>query len=118
MSWIKQASAARDVSLALAKTGGGRSPSSKPTLRNVLIGRLRRAAAMLMTAMLLGVAVLMGAHAQGPDELEALTKQAGQLYGQGKYTEAIGVAQQVLTLVEALLGKEHPYTLASVSNLA
>ena len=45
--------------------------------------------------LLIGLAALatgfgpMGARAQGADDLAALRNQVGQLYGQGKYAEAI-----------------------------
>jgi tetratricopeptide (TPR) repeat protein len=41
-----------------------------------------------------------------------------QLYGQGKYKEAVTVAEEALALAERGLGKEHPNTLTNVNNLA
>ncbi len=51
-------------------------------------------------------------------DIDALNRQVSQLYGQGKDAEAIPIAQRALALAERTLGKEHPYTLSSVANLA
>ena len=37
---------------------------------------------------------------------------------QGKYAEAEAMHRQTLKLIEAVLGKDHPVTLASMNNLA
>ncbi|MGO9171966.1 MAG: tetratricopeptide repeat protein [Rhodomicrobium sp.] len=79
------------------------------------LGRL--AANVLMVAMLL-IAAATGADAQGAADVDALNKQAGQLYTQSKYKEAATVAEQALALAERVLGPEHPDTLSTVNNLA
>ncbi len=56
--------------------------------------------------------------AQGAEDIGALDKQVFQLYGQGKYKEADAIAEKALALAERVLGREHPDTLRSVSNLA
>jgi len=43
---------------------------------------------------------------------------AESLHQQGKYTEAEAMDRQALQLIETVLGKEHPDTLASMNNLA
>jgi tetratricopeptide (TPR) repeat protein/CHAT domain-containing protein len=49
---------------------------------------------------------------------EELNEQVNTLYGQGKYTEAIPVAQEALRVAEATLGPEHPDVARSLNNLA
>ena len=50
-------------------------------------------------------------------EIQALNTQALQLHRQGKYGEALVVAERALSLAEKELGPEHPDTLVSVNNL-
>jgi CHAT domain-containing protein/Flp pilus assembly protein TadD len=47
-----------------------------------------------------------------------LNTRAGQLQDQGKYTEALAVAQEALRVAEANYGPEHAYTSASLNKLA
>ena len=49
------------------------------------------------------------------DSLDALNKQVVQLFVQGKYKEAAGIAEKALALAERVLGPEHPDTLTSVN---
>ena len=53
-------------------------------------------------------------------ELEAyrLTKQALQLNQQGKYSEAIPLAEKALGIRQQVLGEEHPFVATSLKNLA
>ncbi|MBC8123287.1 MAG: tetratricopeptide repeat-containing protein, partial [Gemmatimonadaceae bacterium] len=51
-------------------------------------------------------------------EAEKLNAQVVQLYGQGKYVEAVALAEKVLSIRESVLGKEHPDVAASLNNLA
>jgi CHAT domain-containing protein/Tfp pilus assembly protein PilF len=51
------------------------------------------------------------------DNLDALRKQGGDLYRQGKYKEATAIAEKILVLTERDLGPEHPETLTSVENV-
>ena len=80
--------------------------------------RVWRAACVLLTMMFLAMSGPVGAQAQSAADIDALNKQVAQLYGQGKYAEAITVAQQALTFAERVLGREHPDTLTRVNNLA
>ena len=52
------------------------------------------------------------------DEVKRLNQKAKELYGEGKYNEAIPYAQQVLTIIEKALGKDHPNVATSLNNLA
>jgi tetratricopeptide (TPR) repeat protein len=56
--------------------------------------------------------------AQGLDEATALNQQVTQLYNQGRYSEAIPLAQRVLTICEKALGPDHPDVATSLNNLA
>ncbi|MBE9098235.1 tetratricopeptide repeat protein [filamentous cyanobacterium LEGE 07170] len=51
-------------------------------------------------------------------EAEQLDQQAVQLYQQGRYNEAIPLAQQALELRETVLGETHPDVAISLNNLA
>ena len=51
-------------------------------------------------------------------EVLELNKQVDQLYKQGKYREAIPLAQRVLAIREKALGAEHPDVATSLNNLA
>ncbi|BAY65055.1 peptidase-like protein [Calothrix brevissima NIES-22] len=51
-------------------------------------------------------------------EAERLNQQVEQLYQQGKYSEAIPLAERALTIREQVLGKEHPDVATSLNNLA
>jgi len=56
--------------------------------------------------------------AQDLKDAEALKAQVEQLYGQGKYAEAIPLAQRVLAVQETVLGAEHPDVATALNNLA
>jgi tetratricopeptide (TPR) repeat protein len=56
--------------------------------------------------------------AQGLDEAAALNQQVTQLYNQGRYSEAIPLAQRVLTMCEKAFGPDHPDVATSLNNLA
>ena len=51
-------------------------------------------------------------------EAEKLNQQVMQLYRQGKYREAIPLAEKVLAIIEKILGEEHPDVATSLNNLA
>ena len=51
-------------------------------------------------------------------EAERLTQQVIQLYQQGKYNEAIPLAEQALAIIKQQLGDNHPSTAISLNNLA
>ncbi|MBD2355712.1 tetratricopeptide repeat protein [Tolypothrix sp. FACHB-123] len=51
-------------------------------------------------------------------EAERLSQQVMQLYQQGKYSEAIPLAEKALTIREKVLGKEHLDVALSLNNLA
>jgi len=55
---------------------------------------------------------------QDLQEAEALHWQATQLYNQGRYAQAIPLAERVLAIFEKALSPEHPHGATSLSSLA
>ncbi|WP_073074163.1 CHAT domain-containing protein [Phormidesmis priestleyi] len=51
-------------------------------------------------------------------EAARLNQQVGQLYQQGKFNEAIPLAEQALSIHKRILGENHPDVAASLNNLA
>jgi CHAT domain-containing protein/Flp pilus assembly protein TadD len=64
------------------------------------------------------LSVPRAALAQGLDEATALNQQVIQLYNQGRYSEAISLAQRTLTIVEKALGPDNPDVATALNNLA
>lgn len=52
------------------------------------------------------------------EEAKRLNEQVLQLYKEGKYTQAIPLAERALEIREKVLGKEHPSVAQSLNNLA
>jgi CHAT domain-containing protein/Tfp pilus assembly protein PilF len=52
------------------------------------------------------------------EEAKRLEQQAIQLYGQGRYTEAVLLAEKVVAIREKALGSDHPAVATSLNNLA
>jgi tetratricopeptide (TPR) repeat protein len=82
----------------------------------------RTVRALNIVAILLAGFLLAGSHAgvaQGLFyEVPELNQQAAQLYSQGRYSEAIPLAQRVLALEEETLGRDHPYVATALISLA
>ncbi|MBW4671734.1 MAG: tetratricopeptide repeat protein [Cyanomargarita calcarea GSE-NOS-MK-12-04C] len=57
-------------------------------------------------------------HSPELQEAERLNQQVVQLYQQGKYIEAIPLAERALAIREKVLGREHPDVASSLNNLA
>jgi hypothetical protein len=79
---------------------------------------LRRTASLIF---LMTVAVGFGPlHAQrlDPDELPSLRGQVSQLYGEGKYTEAIPLAERYVAIARQRHGKEHTEFATAIAWLA
>ena len=73
--------------------------------------------------LLIGLVALLGigqieVRAQGIDDIDALGTQVSQLYGQGKYAEAIPIAERYVTLARQQHGEEHPEFATALSWLA
>ena len=75
--------------------------------------------ARAVAALIVLVAVLAGggtvARAQGADELAALREQVSRLHSQGKYTEAIPLAERYVSLARQRHGEEHTEFATAVS---
>ena len=71
-------------------------------------------------AFLIAVAVVppVSAQASTIKEAEKLTQQVIQLYGQGRYSEAISAAERALAIREQALGRTHSDTAKALNNLA
>ncbi|MBU2621467.1 MAG: tetratricopeptide repeat protein [Proteobacteria bacterium] len=52
------------------------------------------------------------------EKANALNEKVEQLSKQGRYTEALPLAQQILEIRKKVLGPEHPDTAISLNNLA
>ena len=74
----------------------------------------------IIAALLIGLFLVVphAASAQGLDEATALNQQVIQLYNQGRYSEAIPLAQRTLAIVEKALGPNHPDVALALNNLA
>src|SRR5688572_6648830 len=58
------------------------------------------------------------AAAKDVDEARRLDEEAGRLYAQGKYDEALLLTERALSIQEKALGAGHPAVAASVHHLA
>jgi tetratricopeptide (TPR) repeat protein/CHAT domain-containing protein len=88
-----------------------------PTLPTV-----RRAIPCVFALVLIAAIALPASAQESPAALEArwkqLEAQIDQLTRQGKYAEALPVAQEALHVAESLFGSEHPNTAQSLNSLA
>ena len=73
-------------------------------------------------AWLIGLALVLAfsapIRAQQADDADALNTQSTKLYGEGKYAEAIPIAQRVLAIREKALGPDHPNVAIALNDLA
>src|SRR5262245_24281733 len=71
-------------------------------------GRMTRGlAAMVLAALVCGVVLVGFAHAQGPDELAAMLAEVDRLHSEGKYADAIPIAERAVTLARERYSEEH-----------
>jgi tetratricopeptide (TPR) repeat protein len=52
------------------------------------------------------------------EQAEILNQQATKLFKEGRYAEAISIAEKVLAITEKALGPEHPFVAQTLNNLA
>lgn len=76
----------------------------------------------LIIVLIIGMALLVGSTAW-PDEnslrkAEELYQEITRHYQQGRYAEALQLAERVLEIIDKALGPEHPDTATSLNNLA
>ena len=77
--------------------------------------RLARFVAGIVVA---GLMLAQPSVAQQDNNADAHNNQAIKLYGEGKYAEAIPLAERALEIREKALGPDHPDVATSLSNLA
>src|SRR6266567_8140748 len=81
--------------------------------------RLSRPSVVLIMWLLLCCGVMVGiAHGHDLEEVVRLAQHMQQLYHQGRYTEAIGLAERTLALAEKVFGPNHPVPAGLLSALA
>jgi tetratricopeptide (TPR) repeat protein len=68
---------------------------------------VRRLAAVVLVALVWSIALAGAAHAQGTDELARLRSEVSRLHGQGKYADAIPIAERYVALARQKHGEEH-----------
>ncbi|MFH1092201.1 MAG: CHAT domain-containing tetratricopeptide repeat protein [Pseudomonadota bacterium] len=73
---------------------------------------------VILLFLLSAAAAVVQAQTAELDRANSLNDQMSQLYRQGRYAEAITLAQEVLTIREKALGPEHPDVAESLNNLA
>jgi tetratricopeptide (TPR) repeat protein len=90
------------------------------TRMKVVANLARLATFCLIVALWVVIAAPCPATAQPSsfDDAKALNDQVITLYGEGRYGEAVALAQKVLSIREKLLGPEHPDVATGLNNLA
>ncbi len=79
---------------------------------------LRRIARRVVLVAILALWFHATAGAQSAVDISALDKEVGQLFGQGRYVEALPLAERLLATKQRVLGKDDPASLRSVAKLA
>jgi len=79
--------------------------------------RCRVALIVLLAALVVGIGTI-GVRAQGADDLAALSRRVSQLHSQGKYAEAIPLAERYVALARRKHGEEHTEFATAISWLA
>jgi tetratricopeptide (TPR) repeat protein len=83
-----------------------------------LISRPLASLAVGVSLLFTGAPAASGSQEASIQEAEALNQQSVQLLQQGRFNDAIPLAQRVLSIREEVLGPEHPATADSLTNLA
>jgi CHAT domain-containing protein/tetratricopeptide (TPR) repeat protein len=76
---------------------------------------MRRGVALIVLAVLPVIAASMQARAQGADDLAALREQVRQLHSQGKYSEAVPLAERYVALARRKHGENHAEYATAIS---
>src|SRR5262245_35907826 len=82
------------------------------------VGVVRRLAALAVAWVVCGIALAGPAQAQGQDDLARLSAEVSRLHGQGKYAQAVPIAQRYVELARQQYGEEHPAFATAVTWLA
>ena len=82
------------------------------------VGVLRRLVTLVVAWVMCGIALAEAARAQGQDDLDRLRAEVSRLHGQGKYTQALPIAQRYVELARQRHGEEHPAFAGAISWLA
>ena len=82
------------------------------------VGVVRRLAALAVAWVVCVTALAGPAQAQGQNDLARLNAEIGRLHGQGKYAEALPIAQRYVELARKKYGEDHPAFAAAISWLA
>ena len=81
--------------------------------------RLRRESLMVLVICCAGTIDVRGAGGSAAvGEVDSLNQKVGELYRQGKYSEALPLAERALAIREKELGPDHQQTASSIFNLA
>jgi len=68
----------------------------------------QRLVALIAVGLVCGIVLIPTAHPQSDDELARLRSELSRLHGQGKYADAVPVAERYIALVRQRHGEEHP----------
>ena len=79
---------------------------------------MRRFWTLVATFVALGAVLTSPARAQQGDDADALNAGVVRLYGEGRYGEAIPLAQRSLAIREKALGPDHPDVATALNSLA
>jgi tetratricopeptide (TPR) repeat protein/CHAT domain-containing protein len=82
------------------------------------VGVGRRLAALAVAWVVCGIALAGPARAQGQDDLARLSAEVSRLHGQGKYAQAVPIAERYVELARQQHGEEHPAFATAVAWLA
>ena len=80
-----------------------------------MVRQLRRGVALIVLAGLVVGGRLIDAQAQVTDELAAVREQVRSLHGQGKYADALTLAERYVSLARHRHGEEHTEFFAAIS---
>ncbi len=78
----------------------------------------RRLAAMVAAGLICGVVLAGAAHSQGSSDLAKLLAEVSRLREQGKYADAIPIAERAVALARQRHGEEHPELALAMNWLA
>jgi CHAT domain-containing protein/tetratricopeptide (TPR) repeat protein len=78
---------------------------------------VRRLAALAAALMVYGMALAGAAQAQGEEELARVRAEVGRLYEQGRYAQAVPIAQRFIERARQKYGEAHPVSATAIGLL-